>query len=116
MTHHKYVCTCLYVHVHMCVREREERRGGEERGYTCVSWCVCLCIPNNAPLPAMRGHGEIFSVKDLRNLYSSLVQPSMGMAIKAMIARYSCMSSSLCHWIWLVSIGGGSILKVRGPR
>ena len=55
-------------------------------------------------LPAMRGHGEIFSVKDLRNLYSSFVQPCMGMAIKAMIARYSCMSSSLCHWIWLVSI------------
>ena len=52
----------------------------------------------------MRGHGEIFSVKNLHNLYSSLVQPSMGMAIKAMIARYSCMSSSLCHWIWLVSI------------
>ena len=52
----------------------------------------------------MRRHGEIFSVKDLRNLYSSLVQLSMGMAIKAMIARYSCMSLSLCHWIWLVSI------------
>ena len=52
----------------------------------------------------MRGHGEISSVKCLRNLYSRLVQPSMGMAIEAKIPRYSCMSSSLCHWIWLVSI------------
>ena len=47
---------------------------------------------------------KFLSVKCLRNLYSRLVQPSMGMAIEAKIARYSCMSSSLCHWIWLVSI------------
>ena len=38
-------------------------------------------------LPAMRGHGEIFSVKCLRNLGSRLVQPSMGMVIEAKIAR-----------------------------
>ena len=53
-------------------------------------------------LPAC-GHGEIFSVKCLRNLYSHLVQLSMGMAIKATTARYTCMSLSLCLWIWLVS-------------
>ena len=28
----------------------------------------------------------------------------MGMVIKSRIARHSCISSSLCHWIWLVSV------------
>ena len=61
-------------------------------------------LHGTSALPAMCGYGEIFSAKRLCSLYSHLVQPSMGMVIEAMIAHYSCMSSSLCHQIWLVSI------------
>ena len=56
-----------------------------------VKFNACQTFPlygsPNCPLPAMRGHGEIFPVKCLRNLGLRLVQPSMGMAIEAKIAR-----------------------------
>jgi hypothetical protein len=51
----------------------------------------------------MHRHGKIFSVICLHNLCLCLVQPPLGMATEAKIARYSCTISSLCHCIWLVN-------------